>query len=736
MDSDVYWSHLDGTFNDDLDSEWGEVWDTGIDLYSEIYIGRITCDEPQDVSNWLNKLFFYMDSEDPDYLDNAAFYGGNTGWPCEGDDYIDYSAIKGADHWMGPNPDLEPYPEWLGFQYGFETWNEQNPGALFDLSVKWTEEPPNPGWNGPDGVEGLREAINNNECTLLSGMAHADANRSLDVEAKDWEIYYHNTKPFLLHDYGCHCGDMDAEDDGVLHSMLFHSPRALAFGCVYHTGYGWGSWDNTCAASPIQQKCFWDYLFDTVNNSGSAEEWQLGKAQAFTKDFMAPMIDWDPDLGHFRGVFQCCLLFGDPALRIRPPAEPALYISFPLGRPGGLEGLVLPGPAQSISVCIRDGQEQLVANTGMLHYRFDPGDAFTAAPLAHVSHDRFEALVPETCPGDQPEYYISAEGDGGTLCSAPWDAPAEVYAFELGFSWTVLEDDFETESGWTVESFDLETGEWERTDPEPTEAQPGDDHSVDGVHCFVTDGRGGGIADWDVDGGPTHLISPWFDLEGKDAYVRAYLWFYHGMTGQYNPLQIAVTEDDQTWQEVKKVYPKSGWHEVVFRVSDALAPPAKVRVRYSATDNPKSSIVEAALDDLTLERILTDASSLWADAYSISASTGAAIQFSIDAGPAHAGRAYLLLGSLSGACPGFILPGGAVLPLNWDAFTDLLLVLANSPACQNFMANLDQVGTASAKLDTLGPLDPAAIGLRAHFAFVLGNPYDFVSNPLPVLFVP
>ena len=62
-----------------------------------------------------------------DYLDNAAFYGGDTGWNAEGDDFIDYSAIKGTNDWLGPNPD-DPgqFPTWVGFQYGFETWNEVN----------------------------------------------------------------------------------------------------------------------------------------------------------------------------------------------------------------------------------------------------------------------------------------------------------------------------------------------------------------------------------------------------------------------------------------------------------------------------------------------------------------------------------------------------------------------------------------------------------------------------------
>jgi hypothetical protein len=101
VDSDLYWSNLDSTFNEDHDTYWGEEGDSGFDLYAEIFIGRITCDTPQDVSNWMTKSFYYADSGDMDYLDNAAFYGGNTGWNCQGDDFMDFSAIKGTDDWLG-----------------------------------------------------------------------------------------------------------------------------------------------------------------------------------------------------------------------------------------------------------------------------------------------------------------------------------------------------------------------------------------------------------------------------------------------------------------------------------------------------------------------------------------------------------------------------------------------------------------------------------------------------------
>jgi len=327
VDADIYWNHLDKTFNDDGDYDWGEEGDSGFDLFAEMYIGRLTCDNPTDVCNWMNKSFYYADSYDKDYLENAAFYGGNTGWSCQGDDFIDYSAIKGTDDWLGPDPHADgPYPTWLGFQYGFETWNLLNIGKEYNMSVKWTAEPPNPGWQGGSesaAINGLKTAINNNDVTLISGIAHANSGMSLDVYDSDWESDYHNTKPFFLHDYGCHCGDIDT-DDGVIHSMLFHSDTELAFATVYHTGYGWGNSDGTNSSSALQQKSFWDYMFDTTNNSLTALNWQLGKAMAWSKDTMAPTINWTSTgaPGSWRGTIESCLLFGDPAQRIKPPFQP------------------------------------------------------------------------------------------------------------------------------------------------------------------------------------------------------------------------------------------------------------------------------------------------------------------------------------------------------------------------------------------------------------------------------
>ncbi|MCD6223088.1 MAG: VCBS repeat-containing protein, partial [Thermoplasmata archaeon] len=332
VDSDLYWSNLDGTFNDDHDSQWGESDDTGFDLYSELFIGSIPCDEGIDISNWLTKSFYYADATDRDYLENVAFYGGDLDgwatWYCEGDDFMDFT-LYGTDNWLGPDPNHDgPWPSWLGFLYGFDTWNSSHPGMEFNTSVRWTAEGddpeddgPNPGWQGGSesvAIAGMRDAINNDLCTIINGIAHANEHMSLDVYDSEWESSYHNTMPFFIHDYGCHCGDMDATDDGVLHSMLFHSDTELAFACVYNTGYGWGNTYCTNSSSALQQKLFWDYMFNWSKCGGTAN-WRLGKAQAYSKDAMAPTINWDPGYETWRGIIESCTLFGDPAQLIKPP---------------------------------------------------------------------------------------------------------------------------------------------------------------------------------------------------------------------------------------------------------------------------------------------------------------------------------------------------------------------------------------------------------------------------------
>lgn len=421
---------------------------------------------------------------------------------------------------------------------------------------------------------------------------------------------------------------------------------------------------------------------------------------------------------------------GDPFLTMM---KPAMLFDFPNGLP---EGKHFPGPETVMIVEIEAGQEQAVPGTELMHYRFDPSDPFTAVSMTALGNDLYEAVLPNTRPDDKPEFYFSVEGDGGTTIRSPGDAPASVYSFEVGFSEIVWEDDFETHQGWSVVNTNVDTGAFELADPEGTDAQPEDDHSADGSMCYVTGASGGSTGDNDLDGGPTVLISPTLDLSGGDAQIHVSAYFYHSDYGAQQPMQVELSDDDGlTWELAGEVTHYFGWQELSYTVSDFVTPNATVKIRFSASDNPNDDIVEALIDDFSIQREI-DNPSLWADGYAITVSARTEIDLSVDAGIANADRNYLLLGTLSGTSPGFALPGGAMLPLNWDAFTDLLLAFLNTPVCANFYGQLDGTGQAAATLDTFGPIDPTVIGETAHFAFTLNKPFDFTSNAIPVEFVP
>jgi hypothetical protein len=122
--------------------------------------------------------------------------------------------------------------------------------------------------------------------------------------------------------------------------------------------------------------------------------------------------------------------------------------------------------------------------------------------------------------------------------------------------------------------------------------------------------------------------------------------------------------------------------------------------------------------------------------FSIAESTGGAVNFTLDAGSSNAWRNYYILGSVSGTNPGKTLPGGkATLPLNFDIFTNFVISLMNTPIFSNFMGNLDGLGLANAKFDTIAPFS-GATGITLYFAYALNNPWDFASNPLGILIIP
>jgi len=142
--------------------------------------------------------------------------------------------------------------------------------------------------------------------------------------------------------------------------------------------------------------------------------------------------------------------------------------------------------------------------------------------------------------------------------------------------------------------------------------------------------------------------------------------------------------------------------------------------------------VHAGLSFSTPHRAYLDQVFLQAGAPSVSAGSGGAVSLTLSAGRANAGRAYLLLASFSGSAPGTPLPGGPVLPLNFDALT-YLSANPSAAAFQGFSGALDADGAAAAQL-TVPPV-PLLAGRTVSFAYAL-SPWDFASNSARVTLTP
>lgn len=300
--------------------------------------------------------------------------------------------------------------------------------------------------------------------------------------------------------------------------------------------------------------------------------------------------DWQ-DLTEFDSTANFC---------IKALSKKVSYLNIIL--PNGAPDILTPEQTTTFDVEIVDALHTYVPGSATLHYRFDSG-SFQTASLTPVSGDLFEATIPATGCGTNPEFYLSADGTDRSTITSPADAPNNVYTAKVGEVVVSFEDNFETDNGWTTEILGASSGQWQRgvpVDDDSWDYDPATDGDGSG-QCFLTENEMGNT---DVDNGAVRLISPVMDMSGGCDIEYFFNLYLTNTDGGVDKLLVEINNDGGvgSWIEIASHEASTGtsWQYHLITEDDLLAAGVtftdNMMVRFTANDDYPQSIVEAGVD--------------------------------------------------------------------------------------------------------------------------------------------
>lgn len=279
--------------------------------------------------------------------------------------------------------------------------------------------------------------------------------------------------------------------------------------------------------------------------------------------------------------------------------------------PAGLPALTTPAAPQPIQVQILAVDENIVPGSARLHYRLGPG-AFQSVPLSSMGGHLYAGQLPGAECNQVVEYYVSVAGSSSGEVRSPYDAPASYFIAEPGTDAKALQDDFETDQGWTASSAGATAGFWQRGTPAPRGPLGlGPQQDADGSgKCYVTANTSG--LD-DVDNGSVVLTSPPLDLSGPSSSISfAYYLYTNDQTSGNDRITAEVSANGSAgpraevfrWHYATGSSGQTIWHWATI-TSDMMraagvTPSATTRIRFLATDAGTASTVEAAIDTVSV----------------------------------------------------------------------------------------------------------------------------------------
>ncbi|OAB62323.1 hypothetical protein AY599_11165 [Leptolyngbya valderiana BDU 20041] len=273
-----------------------------------------------------------------------------------------------------------------------------------------------------------------------------------------------------------------------------------------------------------------------------------------------------------------------------------------LSVPGGAPTEVAPF-GQTIQLQINELEGTV--DSAQVKVRLASGEVLEA-PLASIGSGLYEGTMPNMPCFETVEYWFEATSSDGQFFRTPLSAPfINFEAFVVTDVEQLVGDSFQTDTGWSVENFSVEDGPWERGAPRTSggRGEPGSD--FDGTDSMYATGLG---RDADLDGGPTVLTSPIYDISalGDDARIRFAVWFTNDDGDDVMEIEMS-SNGGTSWVPVETITARAPvWSMQTYRIVDYVPATDQFRIRFSTEDQPNNSVTEAAIDAFEIVRLTCD----------------------------------------------------------------------------------------------------------------------------------
>ncbi|MEZ5083175.1 MAG: C25 family cysteine peptidase [Bacteroidales bacterium] len=297
--ADMYYACLDGSWNDDGDSKWGEAGE--FDLYAEVAIGRLCVDNATEIQYFVNKLIKYQDTPVVSDIENALMIGeelNNNPLTYGGDckDEIVYGTNVNGFSTVG-----------ISSNFAIET--------LYDRDG---------GWNKYN----VFNEFNTVGVNLLNHLGHSSTNYNMkmtssDVTANNFTNDGINRGFVIGYSQGCYNGSFDNRSSDYSYGQDCFAEKITTIATaevasIANSRYGWYAPGNTNSSSQFLDRQFFDAIFgDGITRIGYANASSKEDNGAFFND------------SYIRWTAYELNLFGDPSMDIWTEIPVEIVASYP-----------------------------------------------------------------------------------------------------------------------------------------------------------------------------------------------------------------------------------------------------------------------------------------------------------------------------------------------------------------------------------------------------------------------